>query len=206
MQTTAPPPHQEFSASPSSDGPSTKPTKKSRRPSGKVLALILVVAAAAAAAIFVLTQNNEPERLEIGKPKIVSASDLSSYAKSVNRDVFWAGPAAKGFKLELTEVRGKRVFVRYLTDAANAGDPRAAFTTVATYPVKGAYATLRKSVSRPGAVSGKGANGATTLYYKKMPSSVFVASKGSDYLIEIFAAQPKVALQIANSPVLTQVR
>ena len=205
MQTTAPPPSQEFSASPASDVP-TSPAKKSRRPGGKVLGLILLVLAAAAVGAYLLTQNNDPERLELGKPKIVSAGDLGSYANSVNRDVYWAGPAAKGFKLELSEFRGQRTFVRYLTDGAKAGDPRAAFTTVATYPVKGAFKNLRSAVNRPGAVSAKGADGATALYYKKAPSSVFVAKPGNDYLIEIFATQPKVALQVATSPLLTPVK
>jgi hypothetical protein len=136
----------------------------------------------------------------------VSAAQLSSYAKSANRPVFWAGPAAENFKLELTEVRGQRVFIRYLTADAKAGDPRAAFTTVATYPMKDAAGQLKSFESRPGAVAGEAAGGATTLYYKKAPSNIYVAHPDSDYLVEVFAPEPRAALQLAQSDQLVQVR
>ena len=173
--------------------------------------LILGIALAAVAAVVVVvvllvSGNDNSDRLVLGQPREVSAKQLSSYARAAGHPVYWAGPAASGFKLELTEVRGQRVFVRYLTADAKAGDPRAAFTTVATYPMKGAYDQLKSSTSRPGAVQGKTPNGGLTLYYKKAPSNVYVAQPGSDYLIEVFAPQPHAALQLAQSNQLVPVR
>jgi hypothetical protein len=165
------------------------------------------IAAIAVVAFLVFGSSSDDAKVELGKPRIVSQEQLSTYAKDTNRTVFWAGPAASGFKLELTEVRGKRVFVRYLTSAAKAGDPRAPYTTVATYPVAGAFNKLRAASSRTGAVAAQvPGGGAMTLYYKKTPSNVYVARPGSDYLVEVFAPQPRAAYELAGSSQLVQVK
>ena len=137
----------------------------------------------------------------------MSTSELSDYAQDTNTPVFWAGAPANGFKLELTEVKGGRVYVRYITSSAKAGDPRPAYTTVATYPMKNAAAQLEQSAkSRPGAIDGKGPNGAITLYYRKAPSSVYVAHPGSDHVIEVYAPQPNAPQQIAESDTLVEAK
>jgi hypothetical protein len=164
-----------------------------------------LVVAIVIAAVLLLGSDDNAAKTEVGKPRIVTADELSAYARSGNHTVYWAGAAAPGFKLELTEVKGPRVFVRYLTSAAKAGDPRAAYTTVATYPMKNAFARVRAAGTRNGAVAGQAPGGAT-LYYKKTPSNVYVARPGSDYLVEVFAPQPKAALQLASSASLVQVR
>jgi hypothetical protein len=177
-----------------------------RRPSAWVLAIVVVVIAAGVAAALLLTGDSKPQRLELGKPRIVSSGELSSYAHLGNRTAFWAGPPATGYKLELTEIRGTRIFVRYLTADAKAGDPRAAYTTVATYPMTNAYARIRAAASRKGAVESNTSGGAVTLYYKKSPTNVYVARPGLNYLVEVFAPQSNAALQLAGSPSLTQVK
>jgi hypothetical protein len=182
------------------------PTRSRRRPPVWAVAGGLVLVAAAVAAALLLLRGGDAPQIAIGKPSVVSSSQLSAYAHSGHKTAYWAGPAASGYKLELTEVRGSRIFVRYLTSDANAGDPRAAFTTVATYPMRGAYQLLRSASSRPGAVEATTPSGATTLYYKQRPTSVYVARPGSNELIEVFAAQPRAALQVAQSQTLVQVR
>src|SRR3954447_17254591 len=171
-----------------------------------VAAAVAVVAALVVAAILIFGSDDDV-KVEAGKPRIVTTQQLSDYAKSGNRTVFWAGPPASGFKLELTEVRGPRVFVRYLSTAAKAGDPRPAYTTVATYPMPNAIAKIRAANNRPGAVvSQVPSSGVMTLYYKKAPSNVYVARPGSNFLVEVFAPQPRAALEIAGSSSLVQVR
>lgn len=184
-----------------------RPAPSRRRPPRWLVALgaIIVVAAITFAAISLFGGDDDPDTLQIGKPRVVSQADLSSYAHSAGRPVYWAGPAADGYKLELTETEGQRVFVRYLSESAEAGDPRATFTTIATYPMQAAADKLRSYRSRAGAVPGKTEAGAETLYYKKTPSSVYVAGENSDYLIEVYAPQPKAALQLAQSSSLVQV-
>jgi hypothetical protein len=176
-----------------------------RPPFWAFLAGLVTIAAVAVAAALLLRGDDAP-KIVLGQPQVVSASQLTAYARSGHRTVYSAGPAAAGYKLELTEVRGSRIFVRYLTSDAKAGDPRPAFTTVATYPMRGAYAQLRAASSRPGAVAGNGPAGATTIYYKQRPSSVYVARPGTNFLIEVFAPQPRAALQLAQSPAVVPVR
>ena len=182
------------------------PPARRRRPAWALAALAALAVAGVIAAVLLITGGDDSDTLQIGEPRVVSQGDLTSYARSAERPVYWAGPAGKGFKLELTEVKGQRVFVRYLAADAKAGDPRPAFTTVATYPVKDAFEQLRGSADRPGAVPGEGPNGATTLYYKKAPSNVYVAYPDSGYLIEVYAPQPKAAQQIAGSDLVKPVR
>src|SRR5687768_9078248 len=80
------------------------PEPPARRPRRRLLALGLAAVAAAAIAAVLLLTGNEPDQLEIGKPRALSAAQLSSYAASAGRPVYWAGEAADGYKLELTEV------------------------------------------------------------------------------------------------------
>ncbi len=180
------------------------PSTKRRRP--LLLALGLLLVAGVVAAVVLLTSGDDADQLTLGEPRIVSAGELSSYAGSANRPVYWADAPAQGFKLELTEVKGQRVFVRYLTADAKAGDPRPAFTTVATYPMKDAQARLESFEDRPGSVEGEGANGAITLHYRKAPSNVYVAPPNSDYVIEVYAPEPSAAQQLAKSATLSAVK
>jgi hypothetical protein len=182
------------------------PEPPARRPRRRLLAVALVAVVAAAVAAVLLLTGGDGDRLEIGEPRVVSEAQLASYAESAGRPVYWAGEAADGYKLELTEARGQRVFVRYLVDSAKAGDPRPDYTTVATYPMEGAYEQLQESADRPGAVEGKTDDGAITLYYKKAPANVYVAHPGVDRLVEIFAPEPKDAQQLAASPLIEPVR
>src|SRR3954469_23177417 len=106
-----------------------KPLRRRRRglsfgrlPVWAIALAVVAIGGVVAAALLLGKDDSKPNRLELGKPRVVSSGDLTSYARSGNRTVFWAGPPATGYKLELTEVRGARVFVRYLTSAAKAGD------------------------------------------------------------------------------------
>ena len=180
-----------------------------RGPIGRrlVLGVLTLGALAAAAVLLFFAAFDNGEQLEIGKPKVVTVEQLRSYAENKGAPVYWAGPPAAGFKLELTEVKGGRTFVRYLTADAQAGDPRPAFTTIATYVSSGAYATTKGAATREGAVlSDRGSDG-VVLYYKKAPANVYVA-KPSDpnRLIEVYAPAAQAAQALAASDQLAPVR
>jgi len=193
-------------APPPRDTPATPSAGAGRSRRGLLIGAAAVLAIAAAVVIALLVVGKSGPDLKLGEPSVVSTSDLSTFAKDAKQPVYWAGAPAAGFKLELTEVKGERVFVRYIPTSAKAGDPRPAYTTIATYPMKGASDQLKEFATRPGAVEGEGAGGATTLYYRKAPSNVYVAPPNSDYLIEVFAPEPTAALQVAEADALVQVK
>jgi hypothetical protein len=179
-------------------------TTRSRSLGSRRARIALVAALAIAAAAVLLFElvrdgDNAPDRPALGQPRIMSAAELSSYAHSVGRPVYWAGPAQTGFQLEFTEVRGGRTFVRYLPAGVRAGDPRPSFTTVATYQLARAYASTSAAGRRPGAVLRRTAAGAAVLYYRKAPANVYVAYPNVDSLIEVFAPQPRAAQRLARS-------
>ena len=195
--TSAPPGH----AQETFDEQGSPSRKGSRRPSRRLLLGVVTLGALAAAAVLLsFAAFDGGERLELGKPKIVSVEQLSSYAENKGAPVYWAGPPAAGFQLELTEVRGGRVFVRYLAADAQAGDPRPAFTTVGTYVSNGAYDTTKGAKDRQGAVlSDRGSDG-VVLYYKKAPTNVYIAKPGDpNRLVEIYAPGGQAAQQLATS-------
>ena len=203
--TTAPPAHAEETF----DGQSSSSRKpRRRRPSRRLLLGVVTLGALAAAAVLLFfAAFDGGERLELGKPKVVTIEQLRSYAEKKGAPVYWAGAPAAGFKLELTEVQGGRIFVRYLSADAEAGDPRAAFTTIGTYVSNGAYATTKGAVSREGAVlDDRGADG-VVLYYKKAPTNVYVAKPADpNRLIEVYAPSGPGAQALAASSQIAPVK
>ena len=85
------------------------------------------------------------------KPTAASIQDLRALAASSGHAIYWAGKQT-GTTYELSELSGGGIFVRYLPAGVKAGDPRP-FPTVATYPVHGAYAAVKKIALRPGATT-----------------------------------------------------
>jgi hypothetical protein len=73
-----------------------------------------------------------------------SESELRSFAESVSHPVYWAGPK-DGNTYEVTRTSDGRVYVRYLPEGTQVGDPRARFLTVGTYPRAGAWAELKRA-------------------------------------------------------------
>ena len=95
-------------------------------------------------------------RLGHARPTAASIQDLRALAASSGHAIYWAGKQT-GTTYELSELSGGGVFVRYLPAGVKAGDPRP-FPTVATYPVHGAYAAVKKIALRPGATTIKVSN------------------------------------------------
>src|SRR5918994_1117763 len=81
-----------------------------------------------------------------------SESELRAFADSVSHPVYWAGPK-EGYTYELTQTTKGLVYVRYLPEGTDVGDPRSQFLTVGTYPRAGAFAELQRAAKAKGAVS-----------------------------------------------------
>jgi hypothetical protein len=165
-------------------------------------AIALAVVLVAALGVRLLTDKGHAAAVEIGKPAEVSTGDLRSFAHG--RVVYWAGPAS-AMKLELTQTRGG-VFVRYLPKNVRVGDKRALFTTVATYRVPGAYEIAIRSHRRSAMVTRHGPDGYVVTWSKARPTSVYVATRGSPSLVEVFDPSAARARALVFSGQILRVR
>lgn len=170
---------------------------------GAVLALALV--AAALVYFLVIRGDGESEggadvtKLpQGGEPVAVSEDDLASVAESVGHDIYWAGPQEDA-TLEVTQTEPGNVFVRYLPEGAQTGNPEPDFLTIGTYPVEDALAALEREAEEDGALTEETDDGAFVLTNESDPTSVYMAYPGSDLQIEVYAPDPDLALEIATS-------
>jgi len=192
------------------------PNSKGFRGNTKAVALTatLVAVALAAALTFALSGNGNADRrsgeltakqVTDGRPTIASTQDLRSFAASVGHPVFWAGELPN-LKLELTKTADKKVWVRYLPAGVKAGDKRAVYLTVATYPQQQAFANLDKASKKRGAVSEIIPGGGRLLYWRKNAGSVYLAYPATDYLVELYSPSAPQALKLVQSGSVGQVR
>jgi hypothetical protein len=133
-----------------------------------------------------------------GGAEIVSADSLQAAAAKQATPVYWAGEQ-QGAELELSRDGSDRTYVRYLTDGADAGDPRPAFLTVGTYAQDNPVATLRRQGKEPGSVLRRAPGGATVYFNRTRPGSVYLAYPGVPVEIEVYDPSFKRALQLVNS-------
>jgi hypothetical protein len=129
--------------------------------------------------------------------RIVSADQLRTIAASRDPVVYWAGPRASR-RLELTETPQGRIYVRYLTPHARAGDRRAAFLTVATYPLANAFGALKAAAKRAGAAGFALPRGGVAVYDRTRPTNLYVAYPNGDEQIEVFSPSPAEARRLVQ--------
>ena len=162
-----------------------------RRGAVAVAALIVV-----AIAYFVVSGLGDGSSSS-GEPQAVDVFKLSDLAGDAGHPVYWAGhrPSAD---YEWTKLSDGRIYVRYLTGGAPAGDPRPRFLTIGTYPVGNGPRALHKADTYPGNTIHKVPGGGLALINKNS-SSVYLAYPGSHYQIEVFAPDPAKALRLVTS-------
>lgn len=130
--------------------------------------------------------------------EIVSVDELRETAADGATPIYWAGEQ-EGTELELSRPGGGRVYVRYLSEDAEAGDPRPDFLTVGTYTQADPVSALRRQSKESGGVLAKAPGNATVYFDRTQPSSVYLAYPGVDVQIEVYDPDFKRALQIVNS-------
>jgi hypothetical protein len=127
-----------------------------------------------------------------------SESELKAFADSVSHPVYWAGPK-EGYTYELTQTTNGLVYVRYLPEGTDVGDPRSQFLTVGTYPRAGAFAELQRAAKAKGAISLKvGADG-LAVFSQSKPTSVYLGYPEAKYQVEVFHPSPDEARRLALS-------
>ena len=129
---------------------------------------------------------------------IVDADALRSLSAQLGHPLYWVGERP-GARLELTREGNGDVYVRYLTGGAKAGDPRAEFVTVGTYPVPDAVAAVRRAAAEAGAQVAPIAHGGVAFSNPTNPGNVYLAYPGADYQIEVFTPSGDEALRLVSS-------
>jgi hypothetical protein len=165
---------------------SPKSVKLSR--SRLLLAVGAVLAVAAIIAVVVVATSGGSKNSSSSSratPVAATAADLGSVAAKLGHPLYWAGARA-GYTYELTQASNGNVWVRYLPQGVQLGDPRANFVTVGTYPQANAFQSVTAASKRKGAVSFSVPGGGVAVQYTDRPNSVYLAFPGKNQLIELY--------------------
>jgi hypothetical protein len=183
-------------------------TAETLRDSHAPIAVLGIATAIAAAFVAWLLVGNhgtaKPVNVAVG-PVLVSAAQLTSAAHSLGRPIYWAGPR-DNTSYELTVTAGGRVYVRYLPRGAAAGDSRADFLTVGTYPGTRAYENLKKVSTGPAVHSNLLDGDGLLVAPKRLPKSVYLAYPNADYQVEVYDSMSGAARRLALNGLIKQIR
>jgi hypothetical protein len=168
---------------------------------GAVAAVVIGIALLA----WLVLSGDDDEGGRADEPHAVSIEDLQEEAGSRRVPVFWAGPQA-GTTYEFTETSDGSVYVRYLPEDAEVGDPSPDFLTVATYPLENGYARVLAAAEGEGAKTEELPNGGLALVDADRPSSVYLAYEGEPYQVEVYDPSPDRALELVTSGAVQPVR
>jgi hypothetical protein len=155
------------------------------------LAAVLLVVVLAGLVAWGLIRNSDEGGDSSSSTEAVSLGQLHQKAAD-DGPIYWVGPRS-GTRLQLTRT-GNRVLLRYL--GSNGSQPP---LTVGTYPFANAADRLKTRGEQAGGAWQKLKSGGVVYFNTGRPTSVYVASPGSDYEVEIYDPSPKAALQLAVS-------
>lgn len=140
-----------------------------------------------------------------GGASSASESELRSFAGSVDHPVYWAGPK-DGHTYELTRTTDGRVYVRYLPEGADVGDPRSEFLTIGTYPRASAFADLKRAAKADDAVSLKLERGGLAVFSEGRPTSVYFGYPKERFQVEVYHPSSNEARRLALTGQVVPVR
>jgi hypothetical protein len=129
-------------------------------------------------------------------PARISLQGLTTLGGVLTQPIYWAGSEA-GKQYELTKANDGRVWIRYLPTSAKIGEQGTPYLTIGTYPVTNAFAATQ-AVAKS-AVRIPVGKGAVAFYRTARPTNVYIAYRGSDYQVEVFAPSAKVAQGLVAS-------
>jgi hypothetical protein len=158
----------------------------------------VAVVAVGAVVWLVAGDDGSPPLPDTTEPVAVTEEQLRDFADEVDRPVYWAG-ASETETYELTRLSNGNVYIRYLPEGTEIGDPAPKYTTVVTYPDEAAYATLEEGSKRTDATAFRFESGALAVTYVETPTSVYFAFPDSPYLVEVFDPSPRRARQLVRS-------
>lgn len=131
-------------------------------------------------------------------PIAISGAELARIATS-GTTVYWAGAPEVGTTLTLLKSSNGSIYVRYLPPEVDVTDPIPPSLVVATYPLVGALAAVKRAAKEPDAVSIPLEKGGIAVYSKSKPTNIYFAYPKAPEQIEVYDPSPGRALQLVTS-------
>jgi hypothetical protein len=142
-------------------------------------------------------EDSSPEGEGESEAVALSESELLAEASGLGGPAYWIGPRADTESYELTTTEDGRIYIRYLTGDAEAGDERADFLSVGTYPFPDAKAGLQRSAAKGEGTLEQG-DGYTYLVPAAGENAYVVFDDEPDLQVEVFSPQPGEAEQLTR--------
>ena len=168
------------------------------------LGVAVLIAAALVGWLLLDHRKQEPAKIS-GGPVLVSTAQLARAAQVLGRPIYWAGPR-DDTSYELTVTNSGRAYVRYLPRGSAAGDRRADFLTVGTYPGDHAYENLKKVSTGPAVHSNLLDHDGLVVAPKRLPKSVYLAYPNEQYQVEVYDSSAGAARRLALNGLIAQIR
>jgi hypothetical protein len=170
-----------------------------------VLGIGVLVAASVVVWLLVRGDGDKASPSTADGPVLVSQSDLERVAAEADHPVYWAGPRS-GYSYELTVTASDRTYVRYLPKGVAAGDPRAEFLTVGTYPSHSSFKDLKRAAKDDGTRSESLDGGGLMIFSATRPTSVYFGYPGKPFQVEVFAPSAEAARKLVLDGGATPIR
>jgi hypothetical protein len=169
-----------------------------------LLGLVVVAVAVFLIVTVVGGDDDDSTTDQTGEPVGLSEADLISAAAGFSHPAYWIGPLPTTEQYELTDTTDGRIYVRYLPQGAEVGDPSANYLTVGTYPVPNAKEALT-SAAEGGGTKGISRQDGYSVLEGDGGNVYVVFDDQPDLQIEVFAPGEGDALELAESGALKQI-
>lgn len=166
--------------------------------------LCLGIAALIVWLFFLRSSDDSATAMPGGGPVGTTEAGLAALSVKLGEPIYWAGTRS-GTELEATVTTNNYVYVRYLTSGAGVGDSSPKFLTVATYPAVDALGNLRSYANHGHAPITDISGGGIAVPVPGSPTSVYLASPGSDYQVEVYDPNEGEALDLIKSGAIVPV-
>jgi hypothetical protein len=166
-----------------------------------IVLVVLVAAVAIGAVVWLLGRDSGSTTSESPVPTDVKAVPISvkglQTLASLGIVLYWAGDR-QGYSLELRKAKDDRTYIRYLPDGVPLGSDQP-YLTVATYPMKDAFAATVRQAAKNGSVAITVGKDEIAFYDPDKPLSVLYAKRGLDDQVEVYDPTPGRARALLTS-------
>jgi hypothetical protein len=164
---------------------------------GGVVGLAIVIAVIAA----VVSGGGESESAPTPpqpETRIVGEAELTERAAALGQPIYWAGPV-EGTELELEELQGEGVRVRYVPEGSEAGEAPPEALTIGSYLLPNPEEALQRFASEPSSTTRQGRDGREVVTDSEKPTSVYFVDPENKVQVEVYDPSPEKAMSLALS-------